>query len=489
MMQIKVNSTFPKPRAGQLWVFIDRETDPVCRIESLRDHPAWDQLERRRKGEPIKSPYLAAAEPPLLYLPAAAAPYWEGDEQLRVLAAMALDLAADRSDHEMVFVLDGAGGADASISIAEALAMRAYRFTEYKPSAQPKREPAATLVVDSKGRGATIRAVNRAVERIESVNGARDLVNEPGSIATPAEIEKRARAVAKKNGLAITVLQEKDLAKQDYNGLLTVGRGGNVPPRMIVLKYQPKTRGAKKNPHLGLLGKGITFDTGGVSIKPSSKMWQMKGDMAGAAAVLYAMEAIGREKPAIPVTAVIVTAQNYVDANSVVPGDIFKAKNGKTVQVDNTDAEGRLVLTDGMWRMGEEKVTHLVDVATLTGACQRALGNALSGAFGQDEFVQTLIDVSEEVGEPCWQLPLVEEYRPWLDCEVADLNNMSSVPFLAGATIAALFLREFLPENVKWIHLDIAGTFIQEKSHKYFRPGATGVMVRTLTQLAHRLAG
>jgi leucyl aminopeptidase len=199
------------------------------------------------------------------------------------------------------------------------------------------------------------------------------------------------------------------------------------------------------------------------------------------------MEAIARLKPPLRVTAVVCTAQNYVDSRSIVPGDIMRARNGKTIHIDNTDAEGRLVLTDGLWRMGEEKVTHLVDLATLTGAIVRALGSSLSGAFGNDDFADRVARIAGDCGEPCWRMPMVEEYRDLLDCDVADLNNIGSTPN-GGAISAALFLREFVPEGIHWTHLDIAGTFLVDKGWKYFGAGATGVMVRTLTGLAEAMA-
>ncbi|HPK02252.1 MAG TPA: leucyl aminopeptidase [Candidatus Sumerlaeota bacterium] len=490
-MQISVTSRPPAARADDLIVLLDpsaaRELFDPARTAAL---PGWDDLARHRKTNEVKCPYQASGGAPLLYLPGAIAPYWDDDEKIRILGGKTWDLALDRHARRIVLMLDGRHGPDAAPLAAEGLALRAYRFTKYKKGAEPKREPSVTLVVSDTNRAAVGRAVKRRLTVIESVNAARDLVNEPGSALTPADLEQAARAVARRRGLKITVLNEPELRKQGYNGLLTVGRGGTVPPRMIILRYQPAGRGARKDVHLGLLGKGVTFDTGGISIKPSARMWEMKGDMGGAAAALFAMDAIAQLKPAVAVTAILVTAQNYVDRNSVLPGDIFVAKNGKTVHVDNTDAEGRLILSDGLCRMGEERVTHLVDAATLTGAVVRALGPALTGVLGNDQFADEVIEIAATQGEPCWRLPLVEEYRQWLDIEVADLNNISNpaCSLYAGATTAALFLREFVPQGVHWAHLDIAGTSLVTGQYKYFRPGATGVMVRTMAALAERLA-
>lgn len=506
-MRINFQTQPPKPQADQLTALIDLGQERLLYLEpSAQAHPAWADLERRLEHDP-KGTYLAIGEAPLLYLPGEDAKYWDDDEKIRILAARAYDAARERKVASLVVLLDGPAGAEAAALAAEGIALRAYRFAKYKSGnngdkdKNNKKELAITFVCPKGGEVNPRKAVERRLALVESINSARDLINEPGSVVTPAVMEARARAVAKKLGLKVEVLNDKQLEKEGYNGLLAVGRGGEVPPRMIVLTYDPfkgqkskakgkgkaKAQAAEERPHLGLLGKGVTFDTGGVSIKPSGKMWQMKADMAGAAAVLFAMEAIAREELPIRVSAVIVTAQNYVDSRSTLPGDIFRARNGKTVHVDNTDAEGRLILSDGLYRLGEEQVTHLVDVATLTGACLRALGTSVSGIFGNDEFADQVAQVAGTQGEPCWRLPMIEEYFEWLKCDVADLNNISSNA-LAGATVAALFLREFLPENVHWAHLDIAGTDLAEGNWKYFRPGATGVMVRTLYALAERMS-
>ncbi len=496
MPKFTISAKPAKSVPGDLVAIIDIAGDSLFDAAAAEGHPAWADLARRRATD-LSSPYLALGAEALLYLPAAAAAHFDDREKIRILAAKAFDVAVERRAPTLTLRLDGPAGAAAAPLAAEGIALRAYRFVSYFKENPVKHEPAVQIIVAADAVKGAKTAVEERTAVAASVNRARDLINEPGSIATPAEIEKRARAVAKAGGLKITVLDEGRLRREGYQGLITVGKGSAVPPRMIVLNYTPVAKPAKGRKsaaaapavHLGLLGKGVTFDTGGISIKPSGKMWEMKGDMSGAAAVLYAMEAIAASKPPVPVTAVIVTAHNAVDANSVLPGDVFQARNGKWIHVDNTDAEGRLILTDGLWRMGEEKVTHLVDVATLTGACMRALGHALSGAFsGDQDFLETVLNVSREQGEPCWPLPIVEEYADTLKCDIADINNIGSNPN-GGASIAAIFLREFVPPGVKWIHLDIAGTFLAENSYKYYHPGALGIMVRTFHALPGRLAG
>jgi leucyl aminopeptidase len=252
---------------------------------------------------------------------------------------------------------------------------------------------------------------------------------------------------------------------------------------MVILRHVPTTSSGAT---LALVGKGVTFDSGGISLKPGDKMWEMKGDMAGAAAVLMTMRALGRLKPDLRVVGILCCAENMPDANAQRPGDIFTAKNGKSVMVDNTDAEGRLILIDGLARAGEEGATHIVDVATLTGAVVRALGPSVAGVMGNDsDLVRRVIRSGRNTGEAFWELPLVEEYRESLKTPFADVNNIAAGS-LAGAITGALFLREFVPEKVAWAHLDVAGPIFRDKEWKYYEAGAIGFGVKTLIDLATR---
>lgn len=489
MLKIEVTTVHPKPAPGGLTaLLVPPAGKPFAAKPGLEAHPGAEDYRRREGLGGLSAPYLTSSTPSLLVLPLEGEKYGSTMEKVKALAAQAYWTAKERREGSLLFLLDAPRGADAAADVAEGVALASYTFLKYKKKDEQNPEPpepTIVFVVPSNVKAKTSKAIDARLALCKSVNRARDLINEPASLATPAEIEKRARSVARRPGISIDVVDDKRLKKEGYEGLVTVGKGGNVPPRMIVLRYRP--RGAAGNVHLGLLGKGITFDTGGVSIKPSQNMWQMKGDMSGAAAVLYALEAIAVAGVKLQVTAIITTAQNYVDANAVVPGDIIRARNGKSIHVDNTDAEGRLVMTDGMWRAGEEKVTHLVDVATLTGAIVAALGPSISGAFGNDRFVDQVVRVAETAGELCWKMPLHHEYMQMISNDVADVNNKGSVPY-GGAIQAALFLHEFLPEGISWTHLDIAGTFMQDKKAKYRGPGATGVMVRTLTNLAESMA-
>jgi leucyl aminopeptidase len=252
---------------------------------------------------------------------------------------------------------------------------------------------------------------------------------------------------------------------------------------MVILRHVPRQPSKET---IALVGKGITFDSGGISLKPGDHMWEMKGDMAGAGAVLYAMRALGRLKPDVRVVGILCCAENMPDARAQRPGDIFTARNGKSIMVDNTDAEGRLVLTDGLFRAGEEGATHIVDIATLTGAVLRALGPSVAGVMGTDRaLIQRIIRSGENHGESFWELPLVEEYKESLKTPFADLNNISAGG-LAGAITAGLFLREFVPEGAAWAHLDIAGPMFRDKDWKYFEAGAIGFGLKTMVDLCER---
>jgi leucyl aminopeptidase len=317
----------------------------------------------------------------------------------------------------------------------------------------------------------------------ENVNRARDFINEPGSAVTPEVFAKEAEEIAREVNLEVEILDPAALEARGYQGILRVGAGSKNPGRMIVLRLVPR-KASKKT--LAIVGKGITFDTGGISLKPGEKMWEMKGDMAGAAATLFTMRALGKLRPEQTVIGILCCAENMPDARAQRPGDIFTAKNGKSIQVDNTDAEGRLVLTDGLARAGEEGATHILDIATLTGAVVRALGPSVAGLMGEDpELMQRVIESGANHGEAWWELPLVEEYKESLKTPFADVNNIAAGG-LAGAITAGLFLREFVPENAAWAHLDIAGPMFRDKDWKYYESGAIGFGVKTLVDLCER---
>jgi leucyl aminopeptidase len=276
------------------------------------------------------------------------------------------------------------------------------------------------------------------------------------------------------------ILDERQIADLGMGLLLGVARGSSEPPRLIVLRHDPP--GAPKSPVLGLVGKGITFDTGGISIKPADGMERMKDDMAGGAAVACAMRALAILGAPIRVVGIIPTTENMPGGRAIKPGDILKSAEGKTVEVINTDAEGRLILGDGLWYARQLGATHLVDIATLTGAIVVALGKTTTGVFGTPEsWVDTVRRVANRAGDRCWPLPMFDDYKEQLKSEIADFANTGGRP--AGSITAALFLKEF-SGGLPWVHLDIAGTAWSDEAKPFMPKGATGVAVRTLAELA-----
>jgi leucyl aminopeptidase len=314
----------------------------------------------------------------------------------------------------------------------------------------------------------------------ESINAARVLVNEPGNYLTPRVLADKAAALASVPGLSAEILDEKKIEELKMGLLLGVARGSSEPPRLLVLRYSPA--GAPGNHTLGLVGKGITFDTGGISIKPADGMERMKDDMAGGACVVAAMRAIALQQLPVRAIAIVPMTENMPGGKATKPGDILTGASGLTVEVNNTDAEGRLILGDGLWYARKLGATHLIDVATLTGAIVVALGKITTGLFGTPQpWIDHIRAAADRAGEKVWQLPLYEDYKEQLKSEIADMLNSPGRP--AGSITAAMFLKEFAGTG-PWAHLDIAGTAWAEESKPWQPKGATGTMIRTLIEVA-----
>jgi leucyl aminopeptidase len=410
---------------------------------------------------------------------------WNLWENVKTFTARALRLARDYRLPRVGVVLNTAEAAPLVGKIVEGAIVGSYTFDRYRQEKDEflAKEVQLLILVHPEHQADAEARKSRYAWVSDNVNLARDLINEPGSVVTPEALADRASEIAKEVNLEIEIVDPAGLKARGYNGLLRVGQGSAHTPRMIIVRHVPR-KASKET--LALVGKGITFDSGGISIKPGDHMWEMKGDMAGAAAVLCALRALGRLKPDVKVVGILCCAENLPDANAQRPGDIFTARNGKSIMVDNTDAEGRLVLTDGLARAGEEGASHVVDIATLTGAVVRALGPSVAGVMGTDrELIQRVIRSGEHQGEAFWELPLVEEYRESLKTPYADINNIAAGG-VAGAITAGLFLREFVPEKVAWAHLDIAGPMFREKEWKYYEAGALGFGVKTLVDLCER---
>ena len=402
-------------------------------------------------------------------------------ESLKIFVARSIRMARDHGISRVCVVLNTEEAAPFIGKAVEGAILGAYTFDRYKTEKAEFHKVEVTIAALKSHDQQNRHYLQRYTAVSEAVNEARDMINEPGSVATPEYLAEAARKIAKESDLDLKVWDEKKLQKEGYNGLLQVGRGSSHPPRLIRLAY----RARKAKAHLAFVGKGVTFDSGGISLKPAEKMFEMKGDMSGGAAVLYALKAIGKLKPDVNVAGIVPTAENFPDANAQRPGDIFYAKNGKSIMVDNTDAEGRLILTDGLYLAGQEEATHILDIATLTGACVRALGLSVAGIMGNaPKLIQAVIRSGQNQGELFWELPLPAEYKDLLKTPYADLNNIGGP--VAGALTAGLFLQEFVPQGTPWAHLDIAGPFIREKEWKYFEAGAIGFGLKTLVDLAQR---
>ncbi len=412
-------------------------------------------------------------------------------EQLRRAAGDGVRAAAKASATSAAIALHPAG-VDEVGAIAEGAELGTYSYEAYKSSGRgkgkkKKKAKLTTVVVLSPFARQTTatRAVERSATVARAVNTARDWVNTPpGDLRPPAFAEAIAANAAPT--IKASVWDEKRLARERCGGLLGVGAGSEAPPRLVTLTYDPP--GATT--HLALVGKGITFDSGGLSIKPGTSMQTMKLDMAGAAAVAAATVAIAELELPIKVTSYACLAENMPSGRALRPGDILTFRNGATAEILNTDAEGRLVLADGLLLAAEGKPDHIVDVATLTGACVVALGELTAGILGNDERFRDLVfTASKAAGEPMWPLPITEEMKEKVtSSRVADLRQHNPKP-AGGALFAAAFLREFV-NDIPWAHIDIAGPSFNEGSASGHIPaGGTGVAVRTLVQIATDLAG
>ena len=398
-------------------------------------------------------------------------------ETLRRSAA-ALVKAAWR-DHRVATTLLAAAPADldpslAAQAVAEGALLASYRFTTYK--SDPKACRIESLAVMGDGTEAD-QGIQRGVRIAGAVALARDVVNEPAGTMTPRRLAELATQVAEDEGLTIDVLDEIGIENEGLGGLAGVAQGSDEPARLIRLVYDPPGATAT----VALVGKGITFDSGGLSIKSAEGMETMKTDKSGAAAVLGAMSALPALAPAVKVIAIIPATENMPGGAAVKPGDVLKIRNGKTVEVLNTDAEGRLVLADGLSLAVEAGVDAILDLATLTGACVVALGRRIAGLMGNHEGWTAQVQAAAgRAGESVWPLPLPTEYRKLIDSDVADMKNIGGGRY-AGALTAGLFLQEFVAD-VPWAHLDIAGPARSDDDEGYLSKGGTGFGVRTILE-------
>jgi len=408
-----------------------------------------------------------------------------GTAELRRLAAAAVRTLKSRQAKTVAFLArENDRTAASAQAIVEGMILANFDSDKYKTEKKPGSEitTAALAGWEESSRADADLGLARGRVIAESQNFARELGNEPSNRLTPRMLADRAAAMAREMGLSVDILDEKRIADLKMGALLSVAQGSAEPPRVIVITYTPE----KLNPGapvLGLVGKAITFDTGGISIKPANDMEKMKYDMCGGAAMIGAMRAIATLKPSCKVIAVVPSTENMPGGRAQKPGDVQISMAGKSIEVINTDAEGRLILADGIAYAKQLGCTHLVDAATLTGAVVVALANVNVGVFGSDQaFTDQLLASSRVAGEKMWPLPIDDDYREMIKSGIADIQNVGSGKG-GGAIVAAMFLKEFTGDT-PWIHLDIAGTAWQDDVKPWNAKGATGVGMRTLVDLA-----
>jgi len=419
--------------------------------------------------------------------PTGAAP---APESLRRAAASAIRALAGTASVAVALPLpDDEDGPAALRAVAEGSLLGAYRFAGYKSTPAP-RQPVgdiAILVPDADDKAARDE-VTRALVVVGAVTLCRDWVNAAPNELRPPQFADAVAAAARQAGLEVEVLDEEQLAAGGYGGIVAVGQGSSAPPRLVRIAYRPAGDGPRKR--VALVGKGITFDTGGVSIKPAQGMWEMKSDMAGAAAVAATLLAVAALEPDVEVTGYLPMAENMPSATAYRPGDVVTMFNGKRVEVLNTDAEGRMILGDAIARACADGCDYLLETSTLTGGQVVALGKRVAGVMGTPELCERVRDAGDAVGEAAWPMPLPDDVRAGMDSEVADISQVNAVMDRAGHMLqGGVFLREFVAEGVPWAHIDIAGpSYHSGEPTGWWAKGGTGVPVRTLLELVDRIA-
>ncbi|EUA10582.1 cytosol aminopeptidase family, catalytic domain protein [Mycobacterium kansasii 732] len=404
---------------------------------------------------------------------------WPPDTIRRAAGVAARSLGSAQAVITTLAELPGEGVCSATV---EGLILGSYRFTAFRSAkTAPKDEGLHKITVLSTAKDAKKHSAHAAAVAT-AVATARDLVNTPPSHLYPAELARRAKALGEAAGLEVEVLDEKALQKAGYGGVIGVGQGSSRPPRLVRLVYRGSrlAKNAKRVKKVALVGKGITFDTGGISIKPAASMHHMTSDMAGAAAVIATVTLAARLQLPIDVIATVPIAENMPSATAQRPGDVLTQYGGTTVEVLNTDAEGRLILADAIVRACEDNPDYLIETSTLTGAQTVALGARIPGVMGSDAFRDRVAAISRRVGENGWPMPLPDELKEDLKSTVADLANVSGQRF-AGMLVAGVFLREFVADSVDWAHIDVAAPAYNTGSAWGYTPkGATGVPTRTM---------
>jgi len=486
----------PQPFAAletdALVTYVFEETDPVQGRIAEIDQAAAGLLRKLAKSGELTGKTLeftlvhvpVGLKAARLFLVGAGKREQFSNATLRKVAGAALRYLKSRSVKNFAFLVrEGQATEEFAQAIAEGALTANFETDKYKTDKKNEKniETVSIAGYSDAERAAGDRGLSKGRIIADAQNFARDLVNEPSNKLTPRILAQKAEAMAKEAGLAVEILDEKKIADLKMGALLSVSQGGPEPPRVMVVTYTPANPkpGA---PVIGLVGKAVTFDTGGISIKPADGMEKMKYDMAGGATMLGVMRALAALKPGIKVICVVPSTENMPGGTAQKPGDIQTAMSGKTIEVLNTDAEGRLILADGIHYAKQLGATHLVDAATLTGAIVVALANVNVGVFGSDQpFTDKLLASAKAVGEKMWQMPIDDEYRDFIKGSFADIQNISSGKG-GGAITGAMFIKEFTGDS-PWIHLDIAGTAWNDDAKAWLAKGPTGVALRTLVHL------
>ncbi len=405
---------------------------------------------------------------------------------LRKIAGSALRYLKSRGVRKFVFVTrEGQRGAAALQAATEGLTIADYESNKYHTDKKEKKEIQSVSLAGFDADANLKKALDDGRVIGESMNFARDLINEPSNKLTPKMLAAKAEAMAKEVGLGIEILDERKISELKMGALIGVAQGSVEPPRVIVVRYTPENV-RPDAPVLGLVGKAVTFDTGGISIKPADNMEKMKYDMGGGATMLGAMRALAYLKPNVSVIAVIPATENMPGGRAQKPGDVQTAMSGKTIEVINTDAEGRLILADGVFYARKLGATHLIDAATLTGAIQVALGTVHVGAFGTPrEYLDHFLESAKASGEKMWPMPIDDEYRELIKSEIADIRNTGTGKG-GGAITGAWFIKEFV-DDTPWIHLDIAATTWVDNGRPWLAKGPTGTAIPSIIDFAMKL--
>jgi leucyl aminopeptidase len=493
VMQITLDTkTFAEIEAEALVTYLFEDSDPIQGRVSEIDSAAGGLLKKIAASGEVTGKTLeftlihapAGLKATRLLLVGAGKRVQCNGTMLRKVAGAALRYLKSRSIKNFAFLVrEDAANADTAQALAEGFITGNFETDRYKTDKKNGKEIESVRIAGysdaEKSAGEKGLATGKVIA--ESQNFARDLVNEPSNKLTPKILAESAEAMAKEAGLAVEILDEKKIADLKMGALLSVSQGSVEPPRMIVVTYTPPN--AKPGaPVIGLVGKAVTFDTGGISIKPADGMEKMKYDMAGGATMLGVIRALAALKPNVKVICVVPSTENMPGGKAQKPGDIQTAMSGKTIEVLNTDAEGRLILADAIHYAKQLGVTHIVDAATLTGAIVVALANINVGVFGSDQaWTDKLLASAKAAGEKMWQLPMDDEYREFIKGSFADIQNIGSGKG-GGSITGAWFIREFAGDT-PWIHLDIAGTAWNDDAKPWLAKGPTGVALRTLVHL------